>query len=166
MTDAPQQPVFISYLLALLLLPLVYCCESTRPMAEVKDDYTFVIHPLLQNIENNITKLLGDQGCVEIKKHLCEENNETGSIHKMVCSIPFKNPKKSMSIVKCDLRKLAINIKDSLRCHCSTNEDDNESQSSCAQPHHRILSKERLCKLLNIVKNIKSCYKKLAVKNS
>ncbi|KAJ8376576.1 hypothetical protein SKAU_G00071560 [Synaphobranchus kaupii] len=166
MTNVPQQALFGSYLLALLLLPLAYSCESTRPKAEVMEDYKCVIHPLLQSIENNIT-LLGGQECGEMKqKHLCEEDNERGSIHKMVCSIPFKNPKKTMSKIKCDLRNLTVNIKDSLNCSCPRNEDDNPSKFNCKQPHHRNLRKERLCNLLSIIKAISSCYKKLTNKNS
>ncbi|KAJ8413462.1 hypothetical protein AAFF_G00094580 [Aldrovandia affinis] len=151
MTDVLQQPPFGYCLLALLLLPVVHSCESTKPMAGIKADYSNVIFPLLRNIENNITNLLADPTkCGEIKKkHACEENNETRSIHKMVCSIPFKNPKKVMSKIKCDLKTLTVNITDSLECYCPTNEDD-ASQSNCAQPQHRNLNKERLCKLLSL----------------
>lgn len=169
MIDAPQQAVFGSYLLALLLLPLGYCCESTKPMVGVKEDYKNVIHPLLQNIENNITNMIRAPSCEENKKkYTCDPNNETRSIQKMVCSIPFKKSK--MSKIKCDLWKLSGVITDSLECSCSINEDSYNStrgiQFNCTHPHYRHLSDARLCRLRSIIRDIKSCYAKLTVKNS
>ncbi|KAJ8277715.1 hypothetical protein GJAV_G00079000 [Gymnothorax javanicus] len=167
MTDASQQTLLCSYFLALLLLPFASSCESTKPMAEVKRDYLYSIHPLLQNIENNITNVLGDQTkCGEIKKkYTCEMNNETRSIHRMVCSIRFKKAKKVMRKIQCDIRKLTVDITDSLECNCSRTEE-NPSRLNCTRPHRRNLSTERLCKLQSIIRDIKSCYIVLTEKDS
>ncbi|KAJ8279710.1 hypothetical protein COCON_G00067760 [Conger conger] len=155
MTYAPQQVLFGSFLLALLLLPLASSCGSTRPMDEIKTDYMCIIKPLLKSIDENITNLLKDQPCEEMKKkYTCNPNNETHGIHKMVCSIPIQTLKRAMSTIKCDLWKLMRHTTVSLNCTCSLTE------FNCTQPHHlkEPKGKQRLCRIRSILREIEKCY--------
>ncbi|KAG7488511.1 hypothetical protein MATL_G00035980 [Megalops atlanticus] len=166
MTDAFQQPLFGSYFVALLLLPLASSCESTKPMASVTADYINIVYPFLQNIEKNITALLGNASCQE-KNHTCEENKEIISIHKLACSIPFNKPKRGgISKIKCELKELTGNIEASLGCDCPKNQDHNGSQLNCTHAQHRTLTRKRLCIMHSIVSDLRSCYGRLTEKYS
>lgn len=116
MNEEWPMPLLCISLLALLLLPLSLSCDNKRTPKEVKNDYTPVVQPVINNVNVIITTSLQNSSCPALKHRIrgCTVENEdiVSTLHSLTCKMRILN----LNIYHTHL--LITTVLNSVRCPC------------------------------------------------
>ncbi|KAI4896304.1 hypothetical protein NFI96_011644, partial [Prochilodus magdalenae] len=146
-----EQHLLGTSVVAFILLPLAFSCESNTTKETISQHYEYVIRKQLADIKINIDKQLSSP--CRGKKHPPPPPHLMGNpiryIHNVSCNRLLKDVK---NLLGDKVTNLVKEINGSLNCQCSTPQGDQHKSHTVTKVH------KKLCKLRHSIEKIQGAY--------